>query len=124
MKRTVFVFLVVTLGIAACAWSIVAFEHGFAHFLGIDTQTSQNYDFVSGVGPMFVTAVGYGGLIAALIGKFNCHQEGCWRIGKHHINGSPWCNMHHDRVRPVRSERELLERIVELLEAAEEVRRH
>lgn len=106
MKRAVFFGALAVIGTAA--WAIVAYEHGFAHFLGIDTQQSQNYDFVSGVGPMLITAVGYGGLITAVIGKFNCHEQGCWRIGKHHVNGTPWCGLHHSHARPERSENELL----------------
>lgn len=117
MRRTILTFLVVTVPLVATCWAIAAYEHGFAHFLGIDTQASQNYDFVSGVGPMIITAIGYGGLITAVIGKFNCHYKRCWRLGKHHVNGSPWCNKHHEVARPERTEHELLSRIVELLEA-------
>lgn len=113
MKKAVFFGALAVLGMTL--WAVIAHEHGFAHIFGIDTQQSQEYDFVSGVGPMIITAVGYGGLIAAVVGKFNCHQSGCWRIGKHHINGSPWCDVHHDGVRPERSERELLESIESLL---------
>lgn len=102
--------------IGTALWAIVAYEHGFAHFLGIDTQGSQNYDFVSGVGPMIVTGLGYGGLITALVAKFNCHKPGCWRIGKHHINGSPWCDAHHGDVRPERRDHEILESIEALLQ--------
>lgn len=85
--------------------------YGFIHFLGIDTQQSDNYDFFSGVGPVFVTAIGYGGLVTALVGKFNCHSKRCWRVGKHHVNGSPWCNSHVKDVRPLRAEHEILESI-------------
>lgn len=98
----------VAAALAGTAWALAVYEHGFAHGLGIDTQQSQNYDFVSGVGPMIITAIGYGGLITAVVGKFNCHWSGCWRIGKHHVNGSPWCSLHHTAVRPERSEHELL----------------
>ena len=109
VKRVVFFGALAIFGTAL--WAAVAYEHGFAHFLGIDTQGSQNYDFVSGVGPMIITALGYGGIISALVGKFNCHHHGCWRIGKHHVNGSPWCTVHHHEVRPERRDHEILESI-------------
>jgi len=45
----------------------------------------------------------------------NCHQDGCWRIGKHRIAGTPWCDRHKDQAVPRRSTEELLARIEELL---------
>ena len=114
MKRSVWISLILAVG-GTCLWAMIAYEHGFAHFLGIDTQGSQNYDFVSGVGPMFVTALGYGGLITALVAKFNCHEPGCWRVGKHHVAGSPWCGRHHKHARPERHLNEILESIEALL---------
>jgi len=85
------------------------------HFLGWDGQTSDYYAAWSSSIPAMITAVGYVSLVTALISKFNCHHHGCWRIGKHHVNGTPWCNLHHHEARPVRSERELLEAIETLL---------
>lgn len=115
MKKAVFFGVLAVLG--TVIWACVAYEHGLAHFLGIDTQGSQNYDFVSGVGPMFITAVGYGGLITAVISKFNCHQDGCWRVGKHHIGGTPWCGLHHANARPELTVEELLTEILNALKA-------
>lgn len=116
MKRTILKASAVAILLTVVCLVIAMHEHGFAHFLGIDTQASQNYDFVSGVGPMIITALGMGGIVTAVLGKFNCHHVGCWRIGKHHVNGSPWCSHHHEEARPERTERELLERILELME--------
>jgi hypothetical protein len=31
--------------------------------------------------------------------KHNCHVPRCWRIGRHHVNGTPWCNKHHGAAR-------------------------
>ena len=95
----------------------VVVPYQFIHFFGIDTQQSDNYDFVSGVGPMLITAVGYGGLIGALVSHVNCHQRGCWRIGRHKVGGTPWCNTHHANARPERSEQELLESIEAKMDA-------
>lgn len=47
---------------------------------------------------------GFGGsapdvlLITGLVGMYwhkTCHVSRCWRPGKHHVDGSPWCNKHH-----------------------------
>lgn len=79
----------------------VVFAHATIHFLGIDTQQSDNYDFVSGVGPMIVTAIGYGGLVAGFWHHVNCHEAGCWRLGKHKVDGTPWCSLHHQNARAI-----------------------
>ncbi|HEY2088620.1 MAG TPA: hypothetical protein VGH54_21695 [Mycobacterium sp.] len=100
------------------AYLAYRYEHGLAHFLGIDTQASQNYDFASGVGPMLVTAVFSGGVIVSLWHGLNCAEHGCWRIGRHKVSGTPYCNRHHENARPERTELEVLESIERLLTAA------
>lgn len=60
------------------------------HLLGIDTQQSYFYDFWSGVGTQLT-------LLLAAVGAFhkhNCHEPRCLRIGKHHIEGTPYCTRH------------------------------
>jgi hypothetical protein len=57
--------------------------------------TGQNYAFYSGIGPMLLTAAGLSTIIGGLWHTHNCHQDGCWNIGKHRVNGTPWCNLHH-----------------------------
>lgn len=83
--------------LAAAGWAVAAYEHGFAHFMGIDTQQSQNYDFVSGVGPMLITAIGLSTLIAGAFRHFNCHVNGCPRIGRYPVAGGHFkvCRVHH-----------------------------
>lgn len=64
--------------------------HGVLHLLGIDTQASYFYDFWSGVGTQLT-------LLLAAVGSFhkhNCHARRCPRIGKHTVNGTPWCTAH------------------------------
>ena len=67
--------------------------HWLLHALGIDTQQSYNYDFVSGVGPMLLVLLGYAGVIR----RINCHQQRCWRIGRYHVAGGQYtvCRKHH-----------------------------
>ena len=68
------------------------------HILGIDDPAGRWYAWWSGIGSDFgeVTIVG------AILGtyyKHTCHQERCWRIGRHAVDGTPWCNRHHQAVR-------------------------
>lgn len=82
---------------AVASWAGWAWEHPLAHFLGIDTQQSQNYDFVSGVGPMIIAAMGFSGALATMVHHVNCHAPGCWRVGKYPLAGGQWkvCRWHH-----------------------------
>lgn len=59
--------------------------------MGIDSVNGAWYAFWSGFGadlPEF-------GLIVVLWHKFNCHEQGCWRIGLHHRDGAVLCKRHH-----------------------------
>jgi len=84
---------------AAAAVLCALHGRGLIHFLGIDTQASDNYDFTSGIGPMLLTAAGMTTLVSGLWHGHNCHAPGCWRIGRHRIDGTPWCNRHHRQAR-------------------------
>lgn len=55
--------------------------------------SGQGYQFWSGIGSDFGELT----LLAAVLGlyyKHNCHQDHCWRIGKHSPNGTPYCTKH------------------------------
>src|ERR1700733_3209437 len=86
------------------------------HF-GFTDQTTPQYGFTSGVGTMYLAALGYSTLVAGLWHGVNCHQSGCARIGKHKVNGSRCCSVHHQQARPEVSDSERLDRIIALLEA-------
>ena len=34
-----------------------------------------------------------------LVRKHNCHERRCWRVGRHAVDGTPWCNRHHQAAR-------------------------
>lgn len=61
-----------------------------AHVLGIDTQQSFYYDFWSG----FATQATLLFSAAGLYHKHQCHARRCPRLGKHVVDGSPWCTRH------------------------------
>lgn len=56
------------------------------------------YAFWSGFGSDLGELAIVGGL-AAMVRKHNCHRDGCWRIGRHVVDGTPWCNRHHGAAR-------------------------
>ena len=64
--------------------------HGLLHVLGIDTQQSYWYDLWSGFAGQFVLLLSGLGLYH----RSNCHHRRCPRIGKHHVDGTPWCTKH------------------------------
>lgn len=67
-----------------------------------------NYAFASGPGPMILTAAGMSTIIGGLWRTHNCHYDGCWNIGRHKINGTPWCNTHHEQARHEKTVEELI----------------
>lgn len=70
--------------------------HWLAHWLGMD----------NGSGPIYLAWSGWGGdlsslaIFGALMRLYrhnNCHVHGCWRIGRHPVEGTPYvtCAKHH-----------------------------
>lgn len=63
------------------------------HILGLDNPT----------GPWYLSWSGWVGDLSLLGGfiiiyrRFNCHVEGCHRVGTHHVEGTPYatCRKHH-----------------------------
>jgi hypothetical protein len=63
----------------------------------------------NGSGPIYLAWSGWGGdlgevvIIGALWGayrKHTCHVDGCWRLSRHHVEGTPYiaCKKHHPTV--------------------------
>lgn len=92
-----------TIGVFALAFiGMVAFWFGafwLAQATGFNKQVTPEYGFSSGIGPMILAAFGYGTLVAGVWHGVNCHEGGCWRIGRHRVDGTPWCNVHHEKAR-------------------------
>ena len=68
--------------------------HWLLNFFGINNLSG--YGFFSGIG----SDLGEVALIVAIIAvyrKHNCHAQGCWRISRHPVEGTPWvvCRKHH-----------------------------
>ena len=66
------------------------------HWLGIDTASGPWYAFWSGFG----SDLGELAVVGALLNvarRHNCHVHGCWRVGRHQVEGTPHvvCRRHH-----------------------------
>jgi hypothetical protein len=80
---------------------------GLQHWLAVHTGTVNEsgiyYGFWSGFGAdlgevTLITTVGLG--VYTGVRKANCHTKGCWRIGHHQLDGTPYhlCAHHHPDV--------------------------
>ena len=72
--------------------------HWLQHFMGVDNGSGRWYLFHSGFGANLGELALLGG-IYGLWRKHNCHTPRCPRIGRHIIDGTPWCNKHHQQAR-------------------------
>jgi hypothetical protein len=96
--------LLLVVGIAL----LIAFFGVVRHWLALHTGTLHGgpdlyYNFWSGFGSdlgeaTLISAVGIG--VYTGVRKVNCHTKGCWRIGHHPLDGTPYilCRHHHPDV--------------------------
>ncbi len=87
---------------------LIAFFGVVRHWLALHTGLVHGgpdpyYNFWSGFGSdlgeaTLITAVGVG--VYTGVRKVNCHTKGCWRIGRHPLDGTPYilCRHHHPEV--------------------------
>jgi hypothetical protein len=89
------------LGAAGLAWDMAAHWLAWRFAAGdwpVPPGTPWTYQLESG----FIPALTVLSLLTAFLSAWhvrNCHSAGCWRLGKHQINGSPWCSRHEDEGR-------------------------
>jgi hypothetical protein len=96
--------IVIIVGLAFLIAFFGAFRHWFALHTGIlHGGPDLYYNFWSGFGSdlgeaTLITAVGIG--VYTGVRKVNCHSRGCWRIGHHPLDGTPYilCKHHHPDV--------------------------
>ena len=72
-----------------------------AYILGIDNEAGPWYAFWSGFGSDMTEFLVLGGLYG-MWRKHNCHVKGCWRIGRHAVQGTTYivCRRHHPHDAP------------------------
>jgi hypothetical protein len=117
MKRVIFTFVgIVAIGLGL--W-MGFYPEDWQNWLGFSKAAyftnGQNYAFTSGPGPMLLTAAGMSTIIGGLWHTHNCHEDGCWKIGRHKVNGTPWCDMHHESARHIKTPEQLIEEQNDLL---------
>lgn len=84
---------------------MIAAVHSFSlwtwagHFFGVSDEGGPGYGFFSGVGSDIGEVAIIGGLVS-IYRKHNCHVDGCWRVAKHPVEGTPYvvCKKHHPSV--------------------------
>ena len=105
--RKIVLGMLIVLLVMAIALLIAFFSaarHWFALHTGIlHGGPDQYYNFWSGFGSdlgeaTLISAVGIG--VYTGVRKVNCHTKGCWRIGHHVLEGTPYilCRHHHPGV--------------------------
>ena len=99
---------VVLLLIAGGIIVLAVFFAGVRHWVALHTGIiyggpDKYYNFWSGFGSdlgevTLISAVGIG--VYTGVRKVNCHAKGCWRIGHHPLDGTPYvlCRHHHPHV--------------------------
>ena len=67
------------------------------HLLGVDDLTGPWYGFWSGFGSDLSEIGGLGVVSYIFWRKHNCHVRGCWRIGRHPLEGTLYvvCRQHY-----------------------------
>src|ERR1700676_5460481 len=106
VRKWVFGLFLVALvvGVALVIASFAAVRHWMALHTGtLHGGPDLYYNFWSGFGSdlgeaTLISAVGIG--VYTGVRKVNCHTKGCWRIGHHPLDGTPYilCRHHHPGV--------------------------
>ena len=99
-----FVLLLLAVGIVLVGIFFATVRHWVALHTGIlNGGPDKYYNFWSGFGSdlgeaTLVSAVGVG--VYTGVRKVNCYTKGCWRIGRHPLDGTPYilCRHHHPDV--------------------------
>jgi hypothetical protein len=70
--------------------------HFILQITGVDNPSGKWYAFWSG----FASDIPLVGGLILLFRKHVCHQPGCYRIGRHAIEGTPYivCKKHHPQI--------------------------
>lgn len=84
---------------------MAAFWQWLSHVLGLDNLSGPFYGWWSGAGSDL-------GELALVVGawtlfrRHNCHAKGCWRIGRHQVEGTPHvvCRKHHPTGEPTHAD--------------------
>ena len=107
----------VLVAVVVLAVLIILHPWGAATAVGVHPYpagTPWEYQMWSGIIPALTILTLFGSLGGAYH-LHNCHQDGCWRLGKHRVDGTPWCTRHMGQAKTVRTEAEILEEVLAAL---------
>lgn len=98
-----FVLAALVVGIVFLAISFDAVRHWLAIHTGTVDEPGGYYGFWSGFGSDLGEATLIGAVSVGVytgVRNVNCHTKGCWRIGHHQLDGTPYhrCKHHHPDV--------------------------
>lgn len=119
LTRTALITLV-----AVAVWSMVTHWLGWRFAMGlwpVPPGTGWPYQLESGFLPA-LTVLSLATLVTGAWHLHNCHSGRCWRLGKHRINGTPWCTRHEAEGRAYHGETTLadvvgrLDRLISLVD--------
>ena len=97
------------LGLAA--W-IALLPDDWRGWFGFSSQATQQYAFVSGVGPMVLTALLGSSVLVSFWHHVNCRAPGCLFFGHYpDSRGVKWCGRHHPEHQGKRPTLEMLHRL-------------
>lgn len=109
--------------LAACAaglaYAVAAHPYGARFALGdwpVPGGTPWTYQLESGFIPA-LTVLTLLGSAASLYHLHNCHEPRCPRLGKHKVNGTPWCSVHQEKARPELTVENLLQTLIGRIDA-------
>ena len=95
--------VVLLVGVALVIADFSSLQHWLAVHTGTVGESGPYYGFWSGFGSdlgevTLITTVGLG--VYTGVRRANCHTKGCWRIGHHPLEGTPYhlCAHHHPDV--------------------------
>jgi hypothetical protein len=97
------VISVLVIGVVLLAVSFDVVRHWLAVHTGTVNESGPYYGFWSGFGSDLGEATLIGAVSVGVytgVRKVNCHSKGCWRIGHHALEGTPYhlCKHHHPDV--------------------------
>lgn len=118
IRRTRWVLIPVAAALVLAAGAyMAAHPYGDRFAIGIwpvPPGTPWTYQLESGFIPA-LTVLTLLGALASMWHVHNCHYETCWKLGKHRINGTPWCSGHKQYGEHEVSDHHLLEQILNAL---------
>lgn len=92
-----------------------AFTHWLAwRFAAGDWPVPQGTPWTYQLESGFIPALTVVGLYTLIVGAWhhlNCHEDRCWSIGKHKVDGTPYCTAHAEAARERASQQVTLARI-------------